>query len=316
MSNCQIRIALALFLSSIVTPNVAWANSQAERIGTQGAARYATERGWVKLLGARGRGISQGPDFVYLDPFSNRVRVIEAKGGSSQPKWTYGSRQGTNTNAIRSAQFVLKSARASQREKWAAALVIRAAQKKRLETGVVRTPHVLDKPSPPRLKDSFDRKNVGKEAFGIEREYRRNNPNWAKAFNGASAGQRAASLRYVATKGMRYAGRWFLPIAVGVEGLRMGGAYYDFSQGTISQRDLSQHSLGSMLFVTFTVGGGIVGGIPGAFVGAALAVPAEIAGGRILNRYYQKLNDEQTRLVNAAVYEHYGLDYQPLTNGS
>ena len=80
MSSCQMRVAIALFLFSVSTPNVVWANSQAERIGTRGAAKYAAEQGWIKLLGARGRGISQGPDFVYLDPFSNRVRVIEAKG--------------------------------------------------------------------------------------------------------------------------------------------------------------------------------------------------------------------------------------------
>lgn len=293
MSNCQIRIALALFLFSIVTPNIAWANSQAERIGTRGAAKYAAEQGWIKILGARGRGISQGPDFVYLDPFSNRVRVIEAKGGSSQPKRTYGSMQGTNTNTIRSAQFVLKSARASQREKWAAALVIRAAQKKRLETGVVRTP--LDKQESPRLKGSWDSKNVRKEALRLGR----NDPH--TVFKGAGAGQRVA--------GLRYAGRLFLPIAVGVEGLRMGVAYYDFSQGTISQRDLSQRSLESMLFATFTVGGAIVGGgIQGAFVGAMVAVPVRPTVEWLVNWYYQEIDKEQLqRVKKKAVYEHYGL---------
>ena len=311
MSSCQIRIAMALFLFSIVTPNVAWANSQAERIGTQGAAKYAAERGWIKLLGAQGRGISQGPDFVYLDPFSNRVRVIEAKGGSSQPKRTYDSMQGTNTNAIRSAQFVLKSARASQREKWAAALVIRAAQKNRLETGVVRTP--LDKQESPRQKGSWDSKNVSKEALRMGP----NNPH--TVFKGAGAGQRVASWKYAATKGMRHAGRLFLPIAVGVEGLRMGVAYYDwFSQGTISQRDLSQRRLESMLFATFTVGGAIVGGgIQGAFVGAMVALPVQSTVEWLASRYYQEIDKEQLqRVKKKVVYEHYGLNSQPLTNGS
>ena len=289
----------------------------AERIGTQGTTRYATERGLVELLGARGRGISQGPDFIYLDPFSNRVRVIEAKGGSSQPKWTYGSRQGTNINAIRSAKFVLKSAKASQAEKRTAALIIRAAQKTRLETGVVKTPHVLGKPEFPRLKGSWSRKDVSKEAFGIERELRRNNdPNMARMFKGAGAGQRVASLKYVATKGMRYVGRGFLPIAVGVEGWKVGMAYYDHASGRMSQREFYRSSIEPATFAVFTVGGGIVAGIPGASLGAGVALLVQIASDWGLNHDSQKFDDEQTRLVNAAVYEHYGLEYQLLTNGS
>jgi hypothetical protein len=55
----------------------------AERIGNQGRARYAAEQGWIKLLGSRGRGLRQGPDSVYWDPYSGRVRALEAKGGSS-----------------------------------------------------------------------------------------------------------------------------------------------------------------------------------------------------------------------------------------
>lgn len=308
MRNCQIRVATALFLFSIVTPNVAWANSQAERIGTQGAAKYAAERGWIKLLGARGRGISQGPDFVYLDPFSNRVRVIEAKGGSSQPKRTYGSMQGTNTNTIRSAQFVLKSARASQREKRAMAFVIRAAQKGNLETGVVRTPHALDKPSHPQLKGSFDSKNVSKKAFGIERGYRRNNPNWAKAFNGASAGQPAASLRYAATKGMRYAG-WFLPAVVGVEGWRAGTALHAYTSGQIGQRDFHRHSFGPVISLGFMGLGAIAGGgIHGVLVGALVAWPFQSLADWTLDWHYQDFNERQLQRVNAAVYRHYDLD--------
>lgn len=291
----------------------------AERIGTQGATRYAVERGLVELLGARGRGISQGPDFVYRDPFSNRVRAIEAKGGSSQPKWTYGSRQGTNTNAIRSAKFVLRSVKASQAEKRTAALIIRAAQKNRLETGVVKTPHVLGNPAVPRLKGRLDRKDVSKQAFRIEQELRRNNPNLAKVFKEAGAIQRMTRLKYFAAKGMRggqLIGRWVLPIAVGLEGLRAGTIYYDCALGRMSQRECYRSSIGSATFAALTVGGGIVGGIPGASLGAGVALLVQIAGNWVLNQDSQKFDDEQIRLVNAAVYKHYGLDYQPLTNGS
>lgn len=279
----------------------------AERIGTQGATRYAAERSLVEFLGVRGRGIPQGPDFVYLDPFSNRVRMIEAKGGFSQPKWTYGSRQGTNTNAIRSAKFVLESPKASRKQKIASALALRAAQKNRLETGVVTTHHVLGKPKDPR-PGPWNRKDVSKEAVRIERELRRQSPATAKIFKEAGAIQRMTRLKYFAAKGMRggqLIGRWVLPIAVGVEGLRAGMTYYDYASGRMSQRDLYRRSLGPAIFAMFTVGGGIVGGIPGTFLGVAMAVPARFVGDLMLNRYYQKFDEEQLQQVNTAVYGHY-----------
>ncbi len=235
----------------------------AERIGNEGATRYATKRGLAELLGSRGRNISQGPDFVYLS--SNRVRVIEAKGGSSQPKWTYGSRQGTNINTIRSAKFVLKSAQANQAEKRMAALIIRAAQKNRLETGVVKTPHVSGRPEFPRLQGSWNRKDVSKEAFRIERELRRNNPHLAaKAFNGANVGRPGmASMRYVMIKGMRYVGRYSLPVAIGVEGWMAWTAYHAYTSGLIGQSEFYHRIRGPAMFVASTGLGAIVGGILG-----------------------------------------------------
>ena len=174
----------------------------AERIGTQGATRYAAERGWIKLLGSRGHGIPQGPDSVYLNPFSNRVRVIEAKGGSSPLKWTYGAMQGTNTNTIRSAHFVLKSAKASWAQKLSAAYVIKAAQNNLLETRVVRTDHVLGKPESPRL-EGRNVDNVRKEAVRLERELIRKQPGLVPVFREAAMARKVDRLKYLATtKGM------------------------------------------------------------------------------------------------------------------
>jgi hypothetical protein len=148
----------------------------AEKIGNQGRARFAAEQGWSKILGSQARGIVQGPDAVYWDSHSGRVRALEAKGGTSQVKWTHSSLQGTNTNTIWSAEWVLKSAKASPAEKLAAARVIKAAQQNRLQTGVVKTSHVLGKPDTPRLEGQWDRASVSKEAFEIERRLVRQNP--------------------------------------------------------------------------------------------------------------------------------------------
>ena len=49
--------------------------------GEVGAEKYASDKGWKKLLGSQGRRLRIGPDLVYWDPKSGHVRVIEAKGG-------------------------------------------------------------------------------------------------------------------------------------------------------------------------------------------------------------------------------------------
>ena len=297
----------------------------AEKIGTHGVNRYATEHSWVKLLGSQGRGIRQGPDFIYWDRDSGKVRVIEAKGGSSSLKWTYGSMQGTNTNIIRSAKAVLESTKASQTEKLQAARVIEAARKNHLETGVVNTSHVLGKPRTPQLK-GMDTEDVSKEAGRIKRELVKTKPGSVQLFKKAGTVHRVDRLNYfTTTKGMatlwrplqtawlqrvgQATGRWFLPIAVGVEGLRAGGAYYEYALGRTSQREFYRQSAGPTIFAVFTTGGTIVGGgIPGAAFGAILAVPAQFAGDWMLNWYYRKFDEKKLRLVDVAVEKFYGLE--------
>ena len=290
--------------------------------------------------------------------------------------------QGTNTNTIRSANFVLKSAKASRAQKLSAAQVIKAAQNNLLETRVVRTDHVLGKPESPRL-EGRNVDNVRKEAVRLERELIRKKPDLVPVFREATMARKADRLKYFATtKGMatlgltstgflgwdayqqaqdawrmfqdpalrgtilpymqtgtavgrgaqaaatlelsssvrlgllqqaglqrfgRVASQRFLPIAVGVEGLRGGVAYYEYDSGRISQREFYRRSTGPAIFAVSTVGGGIAAGIPGAAVAAIFAVPIQFAGDWMLNWYYQEFDERQIQRVNAAVYRHYGL---------
>ena len=178
----------------------------AEKIGEQGRARFAAERGWIKILGSRNRGIHQGPDSVYWDQRSGRLRVLEAKGGTSPLKWHFNSRQGTNLNAIRSAKRVLLSSKATHTAKVAAARVIVAAQQGRLETGVIRTSHVLGTPGTPKLEGEWDHAKVRKEASEIEQELIRKKPDARAVFRYAHKEQSFAMLKYRAIRGLPYIG--------------------------------------------------------------------------------------------------------------
>ena len=178
----------------------------AERIGNQGRARFAEEQGWTKVVGSQARGIVQGPDAVYWDPRAGSVRVLEAKGGSSQLKTTYQVLQGTNTNTIRSAKTVLLSEKASEVEKLAAARVIKAAQQNRLQTGVVRTTHVLGKPDAPQLDGSWNRDLVSKGAFEIQNDLVSQKPELAGTFRKAEQALRRDMWKFRAAQGVAVLG--------------------------------------------------------------------------------------------------------------
>ncbi len=172
----------------------------AEKIGLQGAARFAAERGWIKILGSRYHAIQQGPDTVYWDKHSARLHVLEAKGGTAKPIKAFNSLQGTNKNAIRSARFVLRSLKATLMEKHAAALVIVAAQQGRLVTGVISTPHVLGTPDTPKLAGNWDYDYVGREASTIEQKLIRKKPDALAIFRHAHKEQSFAMLKYWETR--------------------------------------------------------------------------------------------------------------------
>ena len=121
----------------------------------------------------------------------------------------------------------------------------------------------------------------------------------------------------------RVAGTWFLPIALGVEGLNAGVAYYEYSTGRISQRDFYRRTTGPAVFAVFTTGGAIIGAIAGApeggsgalpgagaYVGAWVAVPVQFVADWGWNWYYRKFDDKQREAVDRAVERYYGLPSQ------
>ena len=368
----------------------------AERIGEQGRARFAAERGWNQLLGSRNRGIRQGPDSVYWDRRTGVVRVIEAKGGNSKPTITYGSSQGTNPNTIRSAQRVLMSPNATRQARVAMARVIVAAQEDRLATAVVRTPHTMGRPSEPRIQGGWNRTNVGREALKIERDLLRSNSSARRIFQEARRNQSATMLKHRSTKvvpilglvgsaGLAWdafqqsrvawgmfddptlkgtllphmqtgvaIGTWgyattvgvssaaqlgtinlvahtrlvqaanaaLLPVVLGLEGLRLATAYYEYNLGRISQRDLYRRTIPTAIAAGATTVGAIVGGVIALPAGGVTAGAGALAGAKIVTYlvipvgmtayqlwgwwYDGDSHVRRRRLVEEAVYDHYG----------
>jgi len=122
-------------------------NSIAEEIGEEGARAYAKSRGYKPIFDGVGRTIPQGPDQVYYDPRTGEIVVIEAKGGTSPLGRAYGYEQGTRQWAVKSAERMAINPKASAAERKAGVEVIKAAQEINLRVEVVRTEHVLGRPT-------------------------------------------------------------------------------------------------------------------------------------------------------------------------
>ena len=309
-------------------------------IGEEGVERFAAGRPLKVLLPPKGRSIPIGPDSTYWDRKSGTLRVLEAKGGTSPLKWTYGSLQGTNTNAIRSAEGFLRKSGTTWKEKLHAARLITAAKQGHLETAVVRTAHELGRPRDPRRAGSWDRRNVANAARKIERELIKHHPQLRRVFRIASFLHHAARVKYGARSRLsdlasttarsiglgatQRAALWRIgkagtrsvfPIAVGVSGGAVVAAYFQYASGLIPVREFYRTGAGPTIFVVFTATGAIagvavfgVGVAPGAALGAMAALPVEVATDWVLDRYFREFDLRQTRLVDAAVEEHYGVD--------
>ena len=328
----------------------------AQTIGEEGVERYAAEQRLRTLLGPRGRSTPIGPDSVYWNRSSGRVRVLEAKGGASAQQWTYGSLQGTNANTVRSARGVLVRSDASAAERLQAARVIKAAQKGHLETAVVRTPHVQGTPLAPRQVGGVHSGNVAREARAIERELVRRNPELRWAFRRAGLQHQTDRLVYLGARSMpdavsgapgtigrtaalkggfhrlpgtvspgglvsggggalrrlwQVGNRWILPVGLGVAGVTVASAYYRYESGSIGYRELVHYSAGSAIFVVFTATGAVIGGIssfgsgamPGAMIGATLALPVQIYLEWANDRLYGDFSQTQQAAVDKAVEE-------------
>ena len=117
-----------------------------EGIGEVGAGKFARGRGWKLIMNGKNSSLPQGFDQVYSS-FDDVIHVVEAKGGTSQLGRGYGYLQGTPEWAVKAAERTLKSTKASVAEKEAARAVLKAARSGRLQVHVVRTNHVLGKPT-------------------------------------------------------------------------------------------------------------------------------------------------------------------------
>lgn len=114
-----------------------------------------------------------------------------------------------------------------------------------------------------------------------------------------------------------------LPVTFGVEGLRLAVAYYEYKLGLISQRDLYRRATPAVVVTGATTFGAIIGGIValpaggvtgaagavlGAKIGAAVAIPFQLAADSYWRWSYRDFDDRQRRLVTAAVDRFYGLE--------
>jgi len=171
-----------------------------ERIGNQGRARYAAEQGWIKTLGSQHRGIRQGPDAIYWDNQKGVLRVLETKGQYSQAKESYGSKQGTNSNTIFSAERVIRDTKTSIKEKTACAQVIIAAKNNRLQTGIIRTTHDFGKPNSPYLEKEWATANISKQADVIERRLLAERPELTSVFRRAKFDFNMNKVKYFTEK--------------------------------------------------------------------------------------------------------------------
>lgn len=118
----------------------------AEQLGDEGARTFAKSKGWTPVFDGSVRGLVQGPDQVYIGT-DDVVHVIEAKGGSGQLGHAYGHPQASSEWAVEAAKRVLRSPNATEAEKKAAELLLRAAARGDLQVHVIRTSHVLGEPT-------------------------------------------------------------------------------------------------------------------------------------------------------------------------
>ena len=281
----------------------------AQLIGEEGVSHYADGRQLRTLLGPFGHRASIGPDSIYWNSATGKVQVLEAKGGSSVPKWTYQSLQGTNVNAIRSAAGVLAHRSASWREQLQAARVIKAAQRGHLETGIVRTGHVLGTPRTP-TPSGLDVGNVTREARQLERQLIQRSPGLRLAFAIAGSQHRVDRLAYrtaqwapagslargsnalvplatvlrldsAALVGSRasqlgmVASRWILPISLGLAGGSLTVVILKYANASISSPEFVRESAGPAILVVFTAAGALIGGLSSSGIGA---VPGAVVG--------------------------------------
>ncbi|MCG3130421.1 MAG: hypothetical protein FLDDKLPJ_01178 [Phycisphaerae bacterium] len=261
----------------------------AEKLGDDGARALARQRGWQSVFDGAARALPQGPDQVWRSA-DGVIHVIEAKGGGSPLGNAYGYRQGTPEWAIRSAERVLTSPRATIVERDAARTILDAAARGRIEVHVVRTSHVLGEPTAAVLQQSLtcsdDAARLARSA--LESFARTATGTMDDAARAANAGTEAAgTIDDVARAGeaavagqatstaLRTAARVAVPVAVVVDaGFRVNeGVQIEqrFQAGEIAQEQREVEHARNVA--------GMAGGWGGAFVGAKLGAMGGGAAG-------------------------------------
>jgi len=240
----------------------------AERIGEDGVAKYAAERQLTPLLHPRRKTIAIGPDSIYWNRASGKVMVLEAKGGSSQPKRTYGTVQGTNANALQSAAGLLAARNASPNERLQAARVIKAAQRGSLRTAIVRTPHVLGSPLAPRRIGPTNADLVAHKARAIERQLIQGTPTLERIFRQAAATPERTL--------PRLSGHWLVPAGVGTASVLAATQAYRLVTMGLNDPRYPYEIASTAGLVTFAGIGFWLGGPPGGALGALAAIPVQL----------------------------------------
>jgi len=129
----------------------------AEEIGNWGTQRYARKMNFQPLFeGSAGQG--QGFDAVYRT--GKQVIVIEAKGGSSQPKMYRGYQQGTREYTLKVAEYIQNSKTVSVAAKQVAKAVIQAHKEGNLVVQVARTRHVYGTPQPTQIETTYGKLDI------------------------------------------------------------------------------------------------------------------------------------------------------------
>jgi hypothetical protein len=183
----------------------------AERIGEEGARKWALQNQLEPLLDHNQFKYRRGPDQIYRSPNGDIV-AVEAKAKRSALKSGYGFAQGTPEHAVESATRMLASSRTTSAEKQAALEILEAAKKGRLTTVVVRTSHVLGEAKPPIMEKSLP---TSKHAVDLASDALRGLPRAAKTASIVSTGVESAAS--VADDSVDAAARQAKIIAVGVQ---------------------------------------------------------------------------------------------------
>jgi len=118
------------------------ANKIVEKIGVEGSEKLCNLMGYKPLLTDSQKGWKQGFDSVWQDPRSEKIVVVEAKGGWSERGMTKsGEPQGTLRWVYGAANRTLYSEKASEAEKETAKRVLKALPQGQVRIETIRVVH-------------------------------------------------------------------------------------------------------------------------------------------------------------------------------